>query len=90
MQIKLGDKTSQVDRRYTEFKILNKEIKRLEPDIKLKRFPGRNYFTDNFSHNFIQKRMSGLNEYLYEILSYPAIIRLYGFFSFFCCAQYLI
>jgi hypothetical protein len=51
------------------------KIKKSEPDLKLK-FPGKNYFGDNFSTSFIRKRMIALDEFIKDAISYSKVLRL--------------
>lgn len=51
------------------------KIKKVDSDNKLK-FPGKNYFGDNFSVTFIKKRMAALDEFLKEVISNPAYVKM--------------
>lgn len=74
IQVKFADQSWSVDRRYNEFDRLLSDIKRIEPDIKLK-FPGKRLLGDNFSKDFIKKRMKGLDQFMRGAIEFRSVLK---------------
>jgi hypothetical protein len=55
------------------------KIKKTFPELKLK-FPKKRFFGDNFDKRFLESRLIGLNEYLFEALSHPNVMKMYFFY----------
>ena len=47
----------------------------MDPDIKIK-FPGKRLIGDNFSIDFINKRMKGLDHFIRNAVEFPTILKL--------------
>lgn len=81
MEVKLGSQIWTLERRYNEFDRLNTEIKKIDPDLKIK-LPGKRLLGDNFSLDFITKRMRGLDEFIKIALSHPIVLKLPALWEF--------
>ena len=57
------------------FFLLLLKIKKLYPELKLK-FPKKKFFGDNFDKTFLESRLIGLNEYLFEAFSHPNVVKM--------------
>ena len=47
----------------------------MDPDIKIK-FPGKRLIGDNFSIDFIKKRMQGLDHFIRNAVEFAAVLKL--------------
>lgn len=79
--VKLGNQNWTLDRRYNEFDRLNNEIKKMDPDIRVK-LPGKRLLGDNFSIDFINKRMRGLDEFIKNAISFTNVLKLPALWEF--------
>ena len=59
--------------RYSDTKYIY-QIKRLDPDIKLK-FPGKRLLGDNFSAEFVKKRMKSLDHFIKNALEFTSVLK---------------
>jgi hypothetical protein len=57
-----------IERRYTQFRELRKEINKIKPDLKSIPFPQKNWFW-NLSKSALKQRQEVLNTYLSEIVA---------------------
>lgn len=73
VEVNNGERTWVVYRRYSDFALLNKKLKRLFPGFQLN-LPPKRFFKDNFNRNFIQKRQNGLQEFLRHLFSLQEIM----------------
>ncbi|CAF0931233.1 unnamed protein product [Brachionus calyciflorus] len=82
ISVRLGGNAWEISRRYNEFDKLNNEIKRINPDLRLK-FPPKNFlFRDNFDPEFIKKRMEQLNVFLNETINYENVFKMQSYLDF--------
>lgn len=51
------------------------QIKKVDSEIS-SRFPGKKYLGDNFNIDFIKKRMTGLDEFMKDVVSNPVCLRM--------------
>lgn len=74
LEVKLANQEWKVERRYNEFDRLYQDLKRVDPDLKIK-FPSKRMFGDNFSHDFIKKRMKGLDLFISTAIEYSSVLK---------------
>lgn len=72
IKLMIGDKEIQVFQRYSAFHELYKKLHQAFPKEKLK-MPGKRLLGSNFDANFIQSRKKGLQEFVQQIVSSPAV-----------------
>eukprot|EP00794_Sanderia_malayensis_P008017 gene8017-8876_t len=63
-----GERRWVVYRRFSDFVLLNKKLKKLFPRFQLN-LPPKRFFKDNFNKDFIQKRQVGLEEFMRHLFS---------------------
>ena len=68
VEVNNGERAWVVYRRYSDFVLLNKKLKRLFPNFQLN-LPPKRFFKDNFSRNFIEKRQQGLEEFMRNLFA---------------------
>lgn len=69
-------------RRYTDFVRLHNKLKTIAPSIIC--LPPKKIFGDNFAAQFLDRRMSGLQTFVNEIMSNDQLIRMDCVREFFC------
>ncbi|XP_074616924.1 uncharacterized protein LOC141876281 isoform X2 [Acropora palmata] len=62
IEVNDGEKSWIIYRRYKEFVLLNKKLRRLYPQFRLS-LPERRIFKNNFAKDFIERRQRGLEEF---------------------------
>lgn len=62
IEVNNGVKTWIIYRRYRDFVLLNKKLRRLHPQFRLN-LPEKRFFKDNFAEEFIERRQRGLEEF---------------------------
>ncbi|XP_028392248.1 polyamine-modulated factor 1-binding protein 1-like [Dendronephthya gigantea] len=67
-----GFKKWVIYRRYRDFVLLNKKLKKLFPNFLLT-LPPKRVFGDNFNKDFVQRRQEGLNDFVRNILNHHEI-----------------
>lgn len=68
IEVNNGERTWVVYRRFSDFVLLNKKLKKLFPRFQLN-LPPKRFFKDNFNTSFIKKRQIGLEEFMGHLFS---------------------
>ncbi|CAF0901319.1 unnamed protein product [Didymodactylos carnosus] len=78
--LKNGNQQWELWRRFKEFHALHDRLRRVQSDLKL---PSRRILGDSFEPEFIEKRRSGLNDYIQQIITIPQIMNMPEVIEFF-------
>ncbi len=68
VEVNNGERRWFVYRRFSDFVLLNKKLKKAFPRFQLN-LPPKRFFKDNFNKDFIQKRQAGLEEFMRHLFS---------------------
>lgn len=73
IEVNNGSKTWIIYRRYADFVLLNKKLRKLYPQFRL-HLPGKRFFKDNFNKDFIDKRQRGLEVFTNNLFCHRSLI----------------
>lgn len=73
IEVNNGSKTWIIYRRYKDFVLLNKKLRRLYPQFRLN-LPAKRFFKDNFAKDFIERRQSGLEEFTRNLFCHRNLV----------------
>ncbi|PFX31368.1 kinesin-related protein 1-like [Stylophora pistillata] len=73
IEVNNGQKSWIIYRRYGDFVLLNKKLRRLFPEFRL-HLPGKRFFKDNFDEGFIDKRQRGLEVFTNNLFGHRNLV----------------
>ncbi|KAL9976053.1 hypothetical protein ACROYT_G013288 [Oculina patagonica] len=73
IEVNNGTKTWIIYRRYGDFVLLNKKLRKLHPQFRL-HLPGKRFFKDNFDEDFIDKRQKGLEVFTNNLFCHRNLV----------------
>lgn len=73
IEVNNGSKTWIIYRRYGDFVLLNKKLRKLYPQFRL-HLPGKRFFKDNFNKDFIDKRQRGLEVFTNNLFCHRSLV----------------
>lgn len=73
IEVNNGQKSWIIYRRYGDFVLLNKKLRRLFPEFRL-HLPGKRFFKDNFDKGFIDKRQRGLEVFTNNLFGHRNLV----------------
>ena len=74
VEVNNGERTWIVYRRYSDFVLLNKKLRKLFPGFLLN-LPPKRVFRNNFERFFLQKRQKGLEDFMKHLFSLPDVMQ---------------
>lgn len=73
IEVNDGAKSWIIYRRYRDFVLLNKKLRRLYPQFRLN-LPQKRFFKDNFAKDFIERRQRGLEEFTRNLFCHRDLV----------------